>query len=140
MKKICTKCKKTKTSDLFRKHKRQKDGRYCICKACERLAWWSLRKEVYSHYGGYVCAVCGETDPETLQIDHILNNGKAHRAEINQDARHIIVWLKKHNYPDGFQVLCKWCNLIKALTLNIKYGSGEWERKIKSINFFLKAT
>lgn len=61
-----------------------------------------LRFEVINHYGGK-CVFCGDTNINHLCIDHINNNGAKHRKEIGSD---IISWLKKNNYPDGFQVLC----------------------------------
>lgn len=69
-----------------------------------------LRKEVLAHYGA-VCNCCGETIEGFLTIDHIEGDGRKHREEIGTDA--IYRWLKKNNYPTGFQVLCFNCNDAK---------------------------
>jgi len=65
-----------------------------------------IRTEVLAHYGDR-CACCGESHEEFLSIDHIDGNGTAHRRLINQP---IDRWLKKHNFPPGFRVLCMNCN------------------------------
>lgn len=61
------------------------------------------------------CACCQETTFEFLTIDHINNDGAQHRKSINHS--NIYVWLRKNNYPSGFQVLCMNCNFAKG-----KYG------------------
>ena len=134
--KVCSGCKREKPLSMFKKQPSGKFGRYYRCKDCERLAYWKFREEVYSHYGGYVCAVCGETEPTVLQIDHVNNDGKRHRAEDGQAARKIIYWLKKHGYPPGFQVLCRWCNLVKAIMLDVESGSPLWQRRVKTLTAF----
>lgn len=62
------------------------------------------------------CVCCGETTYHFLTIDHIEGKGNIHRREDPQAGK-IARWLKKHNYPDGFQVLCYNCNISKG-----KYG------------------
>ena len=71
-----------------------------------------LRKEVIEHYGNK-CVRCGINDIRILNIDHIKNNGNQHRQEIG--AYYFPKWLKKNNYPDGYQVLCLNCNWLKHL-------------------------
>ena len=71
-----------------------------------------LKNEVYMAYGGYKCACCGEANEKFLSLDHINNNGAEHRKMV--DRRKIYYWLKKNNYPFGFQVLCMNCNFGKA--------------------------
>lgn len=66
-------------------------------------------------YGGYRCACCGTTEPEFLQLDHIDNNGGAQRRTPGQGSgTQLYAWLKRHNYPPGYQVLCANCNYAKA--------------------------
>ena len=74
------------------------------------------RKDVIERYGGKPpkCACCGETIYEFLCIDHVNNDGAKHRKEIGGHSR-TNEWLIKHNYPDGFQVLCYNCNMAKWL-------------------------
>lgn len=53
---------------------------------------------------------------ECLTIDHIFEDGKAHREELG--TRHTIAlyqWLINNDFPDTFQVLCMNCNFAKYL-------------------------
>lgn len=54
---------------------------------------------------------------EFLGIDHVNNDGEAHRREMAGYGRAIYQWLRHHDYPqDGrFQVLCHNCNIAKGL-------------------------
>ena len=77
--------------------------------------WEAIKKEVIEHYGG-TCACCGEDWIGFLCLDHIDGGGTQHRAEIlketgNKSLHH---WLKRHNFPEGFQVLCANCNMAKG--------------------------
>jgi hypothetical protein len=78
-----------------------------------------LRIEVLEAYGGK-CACCGETEIKFLSIDHVEGNGAAHRRDVVKSGggQQFWRWLKKNNYPSGFQVLCHNCNMAKAF-----YGS-----------------
>lgn len=53
-----------------------------------------------------------------LTIDHIHNDGAKHRREItggiSQNGAKLYAWLKKNNYPEGFQVMCWNHNMKKA--------------------------
>jgi len=68
-----------------------------------------LKKQAFEHYGGAACACCGESEMWFLTIDHINNNGAAHRKQIK--GLYFYRWLQKANYPKGYQVLCWNCNL-----------------------------
>lgn len=73
------------------------------------------RLEVLSHYSPSLtcqCPTCKTNNSDMLTIDHINNDGKKHRLEINH--RNIYHWLKNNNYPPGFQVLCWNCNKCKG--------------------------
>ena len=75
----------------------------------------ALKQEVFNHYGGK-CYCCGETILSGLTLDHINQDGAAHRREIQKDstgkgtAGRMWKWAKKHNYPDIFRVACWTCN------------------------------
>jgi len=71
--------------------------------------YYRLQNEAIMAYGGYKCVCCGEREPLFLTIDHVNNDGHKHRKEI-QSGDGLYKWLKQHNYPDGFQVLCMNCN------------------------------
>lgn len=66
------------------------------------------RRAALEAYGN-VCACCGSFD--YLEIDHMDGNGAAHRAEIAP--QRIEAWLRDHDYPEGFQLLCNPCNISK---------------------------
>lgn|SRR5678815_1543951 len=75
-----------------------------------------LRKDVIGHYssGLFKCACCGEATEQFLTIDHINGDGAAHRRDIAQGrhpgAGNLYWWLRKNDFPPGFQVLCFNCN------------------------------
>ena len=75
------------------------------------------RQEVFAAYGGFECAWCGETDPDVLEIDHVNNDGAAHRRElttiIGRGGSAMYTWLRSNGFPPGFQVLCANCNKRK---------------------------
>lgn len=68
--------------------------------------------DTLSHYSGSppYCQRCGFSDLRALQIDHVNGGGVKHLHGIGE---HIYYWLRSHNYPDGYQVLCANCNWIK---------------------------
>ena len=76
-----------------------------------------VRAEVYAAYGGAHCACCGESNIQFLTIDHINNNGAEHHREVwggkKGTGSAVCGWLKKYNYPPGFQVMCYNCNCGK---------------------------
>lgn len=86
-----------------------------------REYWANLRHEAIMAYGGYKCACCEEKEPLFLSIDHIENNGADHRRELgikNGNGKGgntvLYIWLKRNNYPVGFQILCMNCNMGKS--------------------------
>lgn len=60
-------------------------------------------------YGGFKCACCGETQKMFLALDHVNNDGANDRRN-NGGSTGLYYWLKRNNYPPGFQVLCHNCN------------------------------
>lgn len=53
------------------------------------------------------------TDIRILTIDHINGGGAKHRKQLGNSASRFYRWLIKHNYPEGYQVLCMNCEWIK---------------------------
>jgi hypothetical protein len=80
------------------------------------------RSDVLSHYGG-ICQCCGESTFEFLCIDHINGGGNKHRLEVLRGTN-FYSWLKKNNYPTGYQVLCHNCNMAKGM-----YGKCPHEKQ-----------
>lgn len=71
------------------------------------------RMKVIEYYssGKNCCACCGEKEYQFLTVDHINSIGnKAHRKY----GGHFYLWLVRHNFPEGFQVLCYNCNCSKG--------------------------
>jgi len=75
----------------------------------------------YSPNGVIKCAKCGFSDIRALGLDHINNDGIAHKKTINpRNPRRVtgtLVYrdLKKKGWPTGFQILCYNCNWIKYI-------------------------
>lgn len=69
--------------------------------------------EVLTYYsnGTLKCACCGEDIYEFLTIDHINGGGHKHRKQIGMG--NLYRWLRKNNFPKGYQVLCFNCNCGK---------------------------
>lgn len=75
-----------------------------------------IKFEVLGHYsndGWPFCRCCGERIIEFLGIDHIGGGGSEHRKAVGQSIR-LYLWLKRNNYPMGYQVLCHNCNLATS--------------------------
>lgn len=70
-----------------------------------------IKDAAFAAYGGYCCSCCGENHPLFLEVYHVNNDGNKHR--INGRRVHgynLYLWLKRHNYPKTFQILCSNCN------------------------------
>ena len=86
------------------------------------MATWAHGKEyrrkrklsVIQHYGGK-CKCCGEKEPVFLVIDHIDGGGTKHKKLIKAKGGGFYDWLKRNNFPEGFQVLCQNCNWAKRM-------------------------
>lgn len=50
-----------------------------------------------------------------LTIDHIDNRGAEHRRTIGTGGDALVRWLKKNNFPPGFQILCWNCQWGKRI-------------------------
>lgn len=74
-----------------------------------RVFFGALRAEFLAAYGGE-CACCGEGEPTFLDLDHVHNDGAAHRREVGNNQR-LMVQLKRDGWPKGrIQILCCNCN------------------------------
>ncbi|MGW0064777.1 hypothetical protein ACWDTT_33240 [Streptosporangium sandarakinum] len=73
-----------------------------------------IKADVIAAYGGK-CSCCGESTPEFLTLDHINNDGAAHRKELGLRTGHSTwSWARRNNYPDILQLLCWNCNSAKG--------------------------
>lgn len=72
-----------------------------------------IKRMVFDHYGN-VCVCCGEDNLAFLSVDHIDGQGGKHRKEIGKSSGiGFYTWLKKNNFPKGFQTLCFNCNIAR---------------------------
>jgi hypothetical protein len=77
-----------------------------------------LKTEVLIHYGNGKCACvkCGYSDIRALSIDHINGYGNHHRRTDGLGGgTDTYRWLKKNNYPNGYQTLCMNCQFLKKV-------------------------
>lgn len=114
--------KKEKTSTAYKSRNRGERGakwrkenpdRYRELKREKRR---ELRRLVIEKYGGK-CVCCGETEPKFLTLDHVNNDGAAHRRVIRKANIHY--WIIKNDYPDNIQIMCWNCNSGRALNNGI---------------------
>jgi hypothetical protein len=96
--------------------KRYREKKEYICKQAKDYRN-RLRAEVFSHYGGEVCACCGITEPSFLTLGHINGDGAAHRKKIGLEKMggyNFYRWLKRNGYPPlPLRVECFNCNCGK---------------------------
>jgi hypothetical protein len=87
------------------------------------------RTAVLYHYsnGTMACVQCGFSDVRALCLDHVNGGGTEHRRKL-RNGINVWLWLARHGFPPGYQILCANCNMIKAREED-EYGSGG---KIKS--------
>ena len=96
---------------------RRKD-RYAYKKNREKIlaSYRQAKADAIAAYGGK-CACCGEASLCFLTLDHVFNDGAAHRkkAGLGRASWSIYRYLRRRGYPqDGrFQVLCYNCNCAK---------------------------
>jgi hypothetical protein len=78
-----------------------------------------LKLEVLKHYGNGKCACvkCGyDKSIAALSIDHINGNGAEHRRGLGIGSSWSFYgWLKKNNFPEGYQTFCMNCQWIKEI-------------------------
>lgn len=110
---------------LARQRSREKNRKYRdVAIERNRLRRKTLRSEVIAAYGGKcVCPNCPETNEKFLTIDHINNDGAAHKRQIGRAG--LYRWLKQNGFPEGFQVLCWNCNCGRAVYGVCPHGENE---------------
>jgi hypothetical protein len=92
------------------------------CSTCQdqhRAAYEALRLDVLSHYcngkPSCQCRGCKISFIGFLCIDHVKGDGHKHLNQRGQRLKgpSLLKWLKRNDYPSGFQVLCANCNQSK---------------------------
>jgi hypothetical protein len=73
----------------------------------------NLKLEVFNYYcdNDIKCQGCGEKELCILTVDHINGGGCKHTREI----KNLYPWIKRNNYPEGFQIFCWNCQFRKKL-------------------------
>ena len=83
-------------------------------KAIKKQNRQRLKEEVLGHYSPNLkCQRCRFSDIRALSIDHKAGHGRSHRKKLNIEGDKFYSWLRRNNYPTGFQVLCMNCQWIK---------------------------
>ncbi len=125
--KVCSSCGSEQPITRF--YRRHGDAR-SACKKCSnrqsRLAQsrWNrkqrslLKSQIHAHYGNK-CACCGESHPEFLCIDHVNNDGAAHRQSLRGTkyggGNGMYRWIIDHGFPATLRLLCHNCNMARGL-------------------------
>lgn len=106
-----------------RREKLKAEGRCVVCgitplvsqTMCQKCVdrckdhYYGKKSFVYERYGSK-CSCCGETEEAFLTIDHVNNDGAAHRKTFASGGGYCIYsWLVENNFPEGFQILCWNC-------------------------------
>lgn len=82
----------------------------------QRQYFAKARTEALCHYSQnkLVCACCGEPCVHFLSLDHVKGDGATRKRNGEPQGSPIYVYLRKRNWPEGFQVLCFNCNWGKG--------------------------
>lgn len=112
----CKECTKKRTHIYYTKNRQEACRKYNAYMKEKRAR---IKEAVFAAYGGYKCACCGETERLFLTIDHINNDGAAHRRKIvgkrTGAGYPTYKWLLDNHFPKGYQVLCMNCNHGKRM-------------------------
>lgn len=91
-----------------------------------------LKDETFAHYSGINLPRCADPHHvhktpcfllDVLELDHLKNNGKEERLSLGMYGQRFYEWLKRNNYPLGYQVLCANCHRLKTQ----KVLQSKWE-------------
>lgn len=93
-----------------------------------------LKIEVLAHYGNgnLKCVKCGFDDLRALSLDHINSNGAEERKKRPRGS--LYLYVKKNNYPKGYQTLCMNCQWIKREEKG-EYRYRESKRWLRGLDF-----
>lgn len=100
--------------EILAQHINYRISRKKMLVADERFRRLARKMDIFNAYGGPKCTCCGETLVDGLSIDHVAGDGAEKRKEMGDGGTRLYQWLKKNNYPPGYQVLCFTCNFAKG--------------------------
>lgn len=97
-----------KRLEYFQKHKKERN-------LYARNNNKQIKLEVLNYYsnGSMSCNCCGEKELHFLSIDHI-DGGGNRLSKIQGVGTNLYKWLRRNEFPKGFQVLCMNCNFGKG--------------------------
>lgn len=110
------------------------DSTYKLCEKCRSNLKEKRQQEkliTFEKYGGPQCACCGDNFLPFLTMDHINGDGATHRKQ-KITGVFLYRWLRKNNYPSGFQVLCYSCNGAKKQGLTCPCAKIPLSKKLFS--------
>lgn len=112
----CRKCHLEKYQRTKAEHKAYADKHRERFRLKSREGQRRLRLQVLRHYSGGTprCACCGETRYQFLALDHINGRSESERSARRVASAKLCTWLRRHDFPPGFQVLCHNCNCAKG--------------------------
>jgi hypothetical protein len=80
-----------------------------------KLEVFSIISKLHSNSKIPCCRCCRNSSHiDFLTIDHIEGRKNLSKDEKKLKGEKLNVWLRKNNYPEGFQVLCWNCNMTKG--------------------------
>lgn len=97
------------------------------------------KSEALTYYGNGICAcvICGENRLGCLSLDHINDNRTEETARLGKPkywgGPTLYIWLRKRNYPEGYQTLCMNCQWLKRL----KQLVTPLEKPSRAIGYFI---
>ena len=101
--------------ELRRDRGRRHNERYETLHGIKRHVAYAqtIRQDVLMHYSGDnpQCACCGENHLQFLALDHVNGGGNKEKKILRKTGTRFFGWLKSHNYPSGYRVLCHNCNM-----------------------------
>ena len=101
---------------------RPKSDRSPSCEICLKenavrnsAVYAKIRKSCIKNYGGQ-CQCCHTPVEVYLQLDHVKNDGAAHRKRLSKSGRgsSLYTWAYRNNFPDVLQLLCANCHQAKT--------------------------
>ncbi len=101
----------------------QRHEGYSMCHWCIKYQTTyrlNLKLEIFDAYGGAKCAcpqcpLSLDTNHQFLSIDHIHDGGRRQ----NKRGTNLYLWLRTHQYPSGYRVLCHNCNCGRQINNGI---------------------
>lgn len=106
-------------------------GKTYLCKRCAasqarsaKKYLWNQRVKVLEAYGD-CCAVCGITDRDVLQIDHVNNDGAEERRKTRSKTT-LVNKIIKAGFSDRYQLLCANCNWKKGSNKGVTPQKVSW--------------